>query len=192
AESAIGLVAGGALGAVLGALLAGSATPDLVDPAIAALPVASAFFFVVIGGALLGALVGMISQATAIPAGLDDAERDDALAVRKRLVTGFLFPILVLAVIAVFVVAVGTIFLEFSALAPVTAVVISGSILTFGFLSGGRPQIKVGRTEVIVVLVALAIITYFMVRITGAIFGSGHGEEDGHSEEAIAVLLSLL
>jgi hypothetical protein len=192
AESAIGLVAGGALGAVLGAVLAGNATPDVVDPAIATIPVASSFFFVVVGGAFVGALVGMISQATAIPAGLDESEREDALAVRKRLVTGFLFPILVIAVIAIFVVAVGTIFLEFNALAPVTAIVISGAILTFGFLSGGRPQIKVGRTEIIVVLVALGVITYFMVRITGAIFGSGHGEEDGHSEEALATLLSLL
>ena len=133
----------------------------------------------------------MISQATAIPAGLDDEERDASLAVRKRLVTGFVFPILVLAAIALFVVSVGTIFLEFNALAPVTAIVISGAILTFGFLSGGRPQIRVGRTEVIVVLVALAVITYFMVRITGAIFGSGHGGDDGHSE-ALAALLSFL
>ncbi len=192
AEAAIGFVAGGALGAVLGAFLASRATPDPVDELLATLPVASTFFWVVIGGAVVGALVGMITQATSIPAGLDAAEHEAALAVRKRLVTGFLFPVLVLAAIAVFVVAVGTIFLEFSALAPVTAVVISGAILTFGFLSGGRPQIKVGRTEVVVVLVTLAIITYFMVRITGAIFGSGHGEEDGHSEEALSFLLSLL
>ena len=90
---------------------------------------------------LLGALVGMITQATSIPAGLDDAEREASLAVRKRLVTGFVFPILVLAVIAVFVVAVGTIFLEFSALAPVTAIVldIKNELTQTGFFDGSDP-----------------------------------------------------
>ncbi len=166
--SLVGLGTGGVLGAAIGAVLLGRGSVDVVDEAIVHLPVSSSFLFALVGAAIAGALIGMAAQASAVPAGLTGPERDAALAVRRRLATGYIFPALIVVAIGVAVVSLGTILLTFHTAAPVIAVVVAGSILTFGFLSGGRPKIRAGRTEVLVALVTLALLVYFLVIITNA------------------------
>ncbi len=170
----VGLGAGGVLGAGLGVLLVSRGVADIIDEAIVHVPVGSSFLYAVLGGAVVGGLVGLIAQAAAVPAGLSGPERDAVLTVRKRLATGYIFPALAVVTIGVVVVSLGTILLTFHTLAPVIAVVVAGAILTFAFLSGGRPRIKVGKAEVIVVLATLAVLVYFMVIISNAMFGDGH------------------
>ncbi len=170
--SFVGLGAGSVFGAVLGAVVASRGFADILDEAVVHIPVGSSFLVAVVGGAIVGGLVGVTSQAAAIPSGLGPEEHAAALVVRKRLATGYIFPVLILAAIGVFVVSIGTILLTFHAIAPLIAVVVAGSILTFAFLSGGRPKIKVGLTEVVVILATLGVLVYFMVLISNAM--SGH------------------
>lgn len=173
-SSMVGLGTGGVLGAAIGSLLMGLGTADIVEEAIVHIPVGSSFLVLILACAVAGGVVGMTTQASSLPAGLEGAEYEAALAVKKRLVTGFIFPVLVLVAITVFVVSLGSILLTFSAMAPAIAAVVASSILTFAFLSGGRPRIRAGLTEVVVVLVALGVLVYFMVLITNAVYGSGH------------------
>lgn len=174
ATSMVGLGTGGVLGAAVGSLLMGRGTADIIEETIVHIPVGSSFFLLVLACAVAGGVVGMTTQASSLPAGLDGAEHEAALAVKKRLVTGFIFPVLVLVAITVFVVSLGSILLTFSAMAPAIAAVVAASILAFAFLSGSRPKIRVGLTEVVVVLVAVGVLVYFMVLITNAVYGSGH------------------
>lgn len=170
----VGVGSGGVLGAALGAFVTGTGSADALDESLVHVPVGVAFLTAILGGAVVGALVGMIAQAAAVPAGLEGSERDEALAVRKRLATGYIFPALVLLAIGGLVVSLGTILLTFHAVAPIMAVVVAGAILMFAFLSGGRPRIRAGKTEVVVVLATLAVLVYFLVIINNAMFGTGH------------------
>lgn len=172
--SMVGLGAGGVLGAAVGTVLVGRGVADLIEEAVVHIPVGSSFALLVLLCSVMGGVVGMTAQAASVPAGLEGQEYEAALTVKKRLATGFIFPVLVLIAIGVFVVSIGSILLTFSAMAPAIAAVVAASILTFAFLSGGRPKIRVGLTEVVVVLVAVGVLVYFMVLITNAVFGSGH------------------
>jgi hypothetical protein len=125
-------------------------------------------------------VVGVLAQVIALPKGLDESAEQDSEAVQKRLVTGYLVPIVVLLSMALVIVGVGTLFLQFPAISPVIGIVIAGSLLTFGFLSTSRPNTKIGMSDVAIFVAGLAIVVVVIAAVAWQI-GGGHGEgEDDH------------
>lgn len=164
---ATGLLLGGAFGAVTGAIVTGGHEEILGSEPAVGVPVVGSALLVILLGVIMGVVVGVIAQIITLPAGLEDDSH--SLEVRKRLSTAYGVTVLIVAAAVTVIITLGRIFLMAPGLAPVVAIIVAGAILTFAFMSTSRPQMKVGRTEFLVVLGGVAIVLIFLSVIANAV-----------------------
>lgn len=165
----IGAVIGAVLGASGGGLLVGVLGIETINEGIVAVSVSSALWWLVIGGAILGAGTAVLAHVTAVPAGLTAGDRADSSEVRTRLSNSLMVPLVSLLTLVAVIAVIATLFVMFHEAASMLAIVISAGILLFAFLGGYRPSIKLRYTEVIAALagiatVVIAIVMVFLVR----------------------------
>ncbi len=176
----------GVVGAALILTLAGDAT---ATEGVVAVGVRTAAVLLVAGGALLGALTAWTIQIAGMPATLSGEEALETEVVRRRLASSVLLPLAATLTVIVVVVAVGTLLLEYAAVAPLVAIVIAGSILLFAGLAGSRPGIKVSAGEVLVAAAGVGVIVLLIVLIAAVRGGGEHAEEPGDHAYPVARLL---
>lgn len=177
------------LGALLGAVVGAVAAPltaGLVGETIetgVVLSIRGAVVTVLIGGAVLGALVASAVQLVGEPSSLPSALEEESTAVRRRLAGGILIPLAALAAIAVLVLPFALLLLEFHSAAPLLAIVAAAGILTFAFLAAYKPGMRITTGEFILAAVGIGLVLLFIVLAYLAWGGS-----DGHAEETEAAL----
>ena len=164
---AVGLAVGAVFGAATGAMVTGGHEEILGSEPAVGVPVIGSALLVIVMGTLMGVVAGVLAQIITLPAGLEDDAH--SLEVRKRLSTAYGVTVLIVAAAVVVIITLGRIFLMAPGLAPVVAAIVAGSILTFAFMSTSRPQMKVGRTEFLVVLGGVAIVLIFLAVIANAV-----------------------
>jgi MFS family permease len=174
----VGLVLGAGIGAATAGMVGGGATELVGQEPLVGVPAIGSFITIGIMAVVMGAVVGVLAQVIALPKGLDESAEQDSEAVQKRLVTGYLVPIVVLLSMALVIVGVGTLFLQFPAISPVIGIIIAASLLTFGFLSTSRPNTKIGLSDVAIFVAGLAIVVVVIASVAWQI-GGGHGEDEG-------------
>ena len=160
-----GALIGTLLGAIGGGMLVGVLGIETLEEQIVAVPVASAAWWLVIGGAVLGAITSLLSHITAVPAGLSNAEYADSGEVRTRLGQSLMMPLATILVLIVVIAVIATLFLVFHEAAAMLAIVISAGILLFAFLGGYRPSIKLRYTEVVAALAGVATVVLAIVMV---------------------------
>lgn len=179
----LGLVLGAGLGAATAGLVGGGATELIGQEPLVGVTAIGSFITIVVMAVVMGTAVGILAQVITLPQGLDEGSSQDSEAVQKRLVTGYMVPIVVLVSMALIIVGMGSLFLQFPALSPLFAVLIAGAILTFGFLATSRPNTKIGASDVAIFVAGLAIVVVMVASVAWQI-GGGHSEEgDDHGEE---------
>ncbi|MDF1596054.1 MAG: hypothetical protein P1T08_08155 [Acidimicrobiia bacterium] len=160
-----GALIGLALGAIGGGVLAGALGMETIDEGIVAIPVVTALWWLVIGGAGLGAGTAVLAHVTAVPAGFSAGESADSGEVRTRLTQSMLLPLVSVLVLAGVIALIATLFLLFHEAASALAIVISAGILLFAFLGGYRPSIKLRYTEVVAALAGIATVVVAIVLV---------------------------
>ncbi len=169
----VGTVTGLLLGLLAAGILVGGLGEESVLEGHVAIDIIGSVVLAFIGGSVLGAATGGVTQLLARPVGSLD-EADDA--VRERLNTAFLTPLLVVGGIAVIVVSLGyLVFVQLPAAAPYIAILAAGGILGFAALTAsGTSKIKVGATEFFVAALGVGIVVLFIALVFQAQSG-GHG-----------------
>ena len=160
-----GVVIGLIFGAIGGGMLAGVLGTETIEEGIVAVPIASALWWLVLGGALLGADTAILCHVTAVPAGLTADELKDSGEVRTRLSQSFMVPLTSLLVLICVIALIAALFILFHEAASALAIVISAGILLFAFLGGYRPSIKLRYTEVIAALAGIATVVIAIVMV---------------------------
>jgi MFS family permease len=180
---------GGLIGAVLGAIAApilSGLAGETIETGIV-LSVRGAFLVLLLGGALLGAVVAsavqLVGEPLVFPAGVEE----ESAVVKHRLTGGILIPVAGLAAIALLVLPFALLLLEYHSAAPVLALAAAGGILSFAFLAAYRPGLRVTRGEFILAAGGIGIVLLIIVLAFLYLFGP----EEGHSEE-VEVLLRLV
>lgn len=142
-----------------------------------------------LGWTVLGALIGGIGQAMAQPAALAGTEAEEARAVRKRLTDGLAMPVLATLVIAVIVVAFGSLLLRYSGFAPLIAILVSIGTIGFAALMSSRPNLRVTKAEFLVAAAGVGVVLTMLALIAAAVSGEGEeggaGEPSGHALEYV-------
>lgn len=139
--------------------------------------------------AACGAAVGAVTQFFSQPRGLRGAQAEDAQAIRRRLSDSLSIPLTAVAVILIFVVALGTLLVRFPSFAPWVAMLVSLGILTFAGMMASRPNLRVTRNEVLVAAAGVGVVLLMITLIAAAITGDAPAEhgpaEDTHAIEQI-------
>ncbi len=161
----LGAVIGSVLGAIGGGLLVGVLGIETINEGIVAVPVFPALWWLVIGGAFLGAETAVLSHVTAVPVGLTAGDRADSSEVRTRLSQSLMVPLVSLLTLVAVIAVIATLFVMFHEAAAMLAIVISAGILLFAFLGGYRPSIKLRYTEVIAALAGIATVVIAIVMV---------------------------
>ena len=172
---------GALMGAVLGAIAA-PLTTGLAGETIEAgfvLSVRGTFLALLIGGAMLGAVVAAVIQLLGEPVVLSAEVEEEATVVRHRLAGSVLIPLAGLGAIALLVLPFALLLLEYHSAAPALAVVASAGILLFAFLAAYKPGLKVNRGEFILAAAGIGIVMLFIV--LAFLYWGTPAEE--HSEE---------
>lgn len=160
-----GVLIGLIMGAVGGGVLTGALGMETINEGLVAVPVGSALWLLILGGAVLGAETAFLCHVTAVPAGLTAADHADSGEVRTRLTQSLAVPLVSLLVLVVTIAVIATLFLVFHEAASALAIVISAGILLFAFLGGYRPSIKLRYTEVVAALAGIATVVVAIVMV---------------------------
>ncbi|MDE0138815.1 MAG: hypothetical protein OXM57_10675 [bacterium] len=173
----LGLVVGAAFGGVLYATGEASLSGTQL---LAVSPLSIMWTW--LGWTALGALIGGLGQAMAQPAALSGTEAEEAREVRKRLTDGLAMPVLATLVIAVIVVAFGSLLLRYAAFAPLIAILVSIGTIGFAALMSSRPNLRVTKAEFLVAAAGVGVVLTMLALIAAAL--SGEGDEGGAGEPA--------
>ena len=142
-----------------------------------------------LGWTALGALIGGIGQAMAQPAALSGEEAEEAREVRKRITEGLALPVLATLVIAVIVVAFGSLLLRYATFAPLIAILVSIGTIGFAAMMSSRPNLRVTKGEFLVAAAGVGVVLTMLALIAAAVSGEGHeadaGEPAGHALEYV-------
>ena len=183
---------GGFLGLVVGAVFGGVlyATAEASLSGTQLLSVSpQSIMWTWLGWTALGALIGGIGQAMAQPAALSGSEAEEARAVRKRITEGLALPVLATLVIAVIVVAFGSLLLRYAAFAPLIAILVSIGTIGFAALMSSRPNLRVTKGEFLVAAAGVGVVLTMLALIAAAVSGEGDeadsGEPAGHALEYV-------
>jgi MFS family permease len=180
---------GALIGAVLGAVaapLTSGLTGETIETGVV-LSVRGAFPAVLIGGAILGAVVAAAVQLLGEPVVLPAEVEEETTIVRRRLAGSILIPLAGLGAIALLVLPFALLLLEFPSAAPALAIVAAAGILTFAFLAAYQPGLKITRGEFILAAVGIGIVLLFIVL---AVLNWGAPPEEHNAE--VETLLSLV
>lgn len=179
---------GGLLGLVLGvgagAVLAnGFGTAIEGSEGLVQLPVLPTLLVMLIGGGVLGAITTLATQFFAVPVAVDDADRDEIRAVRRRLGGAIGIPTAGLMLLLLLVLPFAITLIESNHLtsggAAIIAILASAGVLGFASLAGSRPNMRISFGEF---LVALAGIGVIIILVFAVLNNTGGGEE--HEEPA--------
>ncbi len=198
ATSSMGAIIGAVFGTI-GAALASGLVGETVEAGAGGVPgetvqtavvlsVGGTFLALLIGGAILGALVAAVVQLLGEPTVLPADIEAEANVVKRRLAGSILIPLAGLTAIALIVLPLALLFLEFPVGATALAIVASAGILMFAFLAAYKPGLRITRNEFILAAVGIGIVLLF---IALAVFNYGPAEE-AQTEEAGALLRLLL
>ena len=180
---------GAFIGAILGTVAA-SLVSGLVGETIetgVVLSVGGAFVALLIGGAILGAVVAAVVQLLGDPEVQAPELEAEAKIVKRRLAGSVLIPLAGLGAIALVVVPFGLLLIEFHDAASALAVVASAGILMFAFLAAYKPGLKITTGEFIIAAVGIGIVLLFVVLAV-----LNFGPEETPAEEAEALLRLIL
>ncbi|MDE0369329.1 MAG: hypothetical protein OXI84_04225 [bacterium] len=169
------------VGAVFGGVLFATGEASLSGTQLLAVSPLS-IMWTWLGWTVLGALIGGLGQAMAQPAALAGTEAEEARAVRKRLTDGLAMPVLATLVIAVIVVAFGSLLLRYSGFAPLIAILVSVGTIGFAALMSSRPNLRVTKAEFLVAAAGVGVVLTMLALIAAAV--SGEGDEGGAGEPA--------
>ncbi|MCY4622906.1 MAG: hypothetical protein OXD34_13920 [bacterium] len=136
-----------------------------------------------LGWAAMGALIGGIGQAMAQPAALAGKEAEEAREVRKRITEGLAMPVLATLVIAVIVVAFGSLLLRFASFAPLIAILVSIGTIGFAALMSSRPNLRVTKGEFLVAAAGVGVVLTMLALIAAAVSGEGDEADAGEPTE---------
>ncbi len=176
----------GVVGAALLLNLAGQ--PSEADETIIQIGVRSGLLLVLFGGAVLGMITAAVVQVLAVPVGLDAGAADESTAVRRRLSTGVGVPLAAFAVLAMIVVALGSLFLAYHVAAPLIAIVVAGGILAFAGLTASRPNVRLSLGELLAAAAGILAVVVLIVVVAGALGGGEEGAEEPAEASAVAAL----
>jgi hypothetical protein len=174
------------IGAVLGAIgapLTSGLAGETVETGVI-LSVRATFVTVLIGGALLGAVVAAVVQLLGEPVVLPAEVQEETTVVRRRLAGSILIPLAGLGAIALLVLPFALLLLEFNSAAPALAIVASAGILMFAFLAAYKPGLKINRGEFILAAAGIGIVLLFIV--LAFLYWGTPAEE--HAEEVEALV----
>ena len=181
----MGALIGAILGAVAAALVSGLVGETIETGVV--LSVRGAFVALLVGGAVLGAVVATVVQLLGQPE-VQSAELEaEAAVVKRRLAGSVLIPLAALGAIALFVVPFGLLLIEFHDAASALAVVASAGILMFAFLAAYKPGLKITSGEFIIAAVGIGIVLLFIVL---AVLNFGP-EDAAHETEALVGWLQI-
>ncbi len=181
--SAAGALVGLVLGLGAGATLASFGQPvEGVDNLIQ-LPVVSAIFVVLLGGALMGWITAALVQAIGVPAGVHDHEAGEVERVQRRLAGAIGVPLAGLVALAVLVLPLAVVLVRSSHLsaagAPILAIIASASILAVASLSASKPGMKISRGEFLLALSGIGVVLMIVMAVLLA-------RSPVHEEEEVA------
>lgn len=177
-SSAAGAVAGGLVGLITGAIVAGTGEALEAQEGVVNVPVLGALIWTALGWVALGALVGTVVQFLGVPAGISEEEAEQAVAVRRRLKAAFGLPIIVALTILAIVVPVSLAFLSFPKWAPLTGGFVALSVLAFSGLASARPNLKITRGEFMLAATGVVTVLVIIVSVLAVQGGGGHEEEE--------------
>ena len=178
-----GAVAGGLVGALLGSIAIGTGSPSEIDPTVQVVPVFASLAWFVVGWVAGGWAIGALVQSIGVPAGVHDSESEESEVVRRRLVSGYAIPALAALAIAMFVLPLAFIFIQFPGFAPVLAVVVAVGILAFASLSASRPGMRISAGEFAAAAAGVGVVLLILVSVL-LVQGGGHGDEDPEGDAA--------
>lgn len=176
----VGAVSGGLFGALIGAIVVGSGSASDLDPAIQVVPVLGSLLTLVIGWAAGGWVTGALVQSLGVPAGVDALESEESAVVRRRLASAYAIPAAAALAIALFVIPLALIFIQFPSFAPLLAGIVSLGILGFASLSASRPGMRISTGEFIAAAAGVGVILLIIVSVL-LVQGGGHGDEEGEA-----------
>jgi MFS family permease len=177
-----GAVAGGIVGALLGSIAVGTGSPSEIDPTIQVVPVLAGLLWLIAGWVAGGWAIGALVQSVGVPAGVHDLESEESDVVRRRLVSGYAIPAVAAISIALFVLPLAFIFIQFPGYAPVLAVVVAVGILAFASLSASRPGMRISAGEFAAAAAGVGVVLLILVSVL-LVQGGGHGEEEHEGED---------
>lgn len=180
--AAVGLILGG----IAGAMLNSFGTPvEGSDPAMVQLPILATLFVMVIGGAILGAATALVPQLLGVPVAVDEADTEEAAAVKDRLGGALSIPVVGLLLLLLLVLPFAYALIESNHLAPgvggaIVAIVAASGILGFAALAGSKPEMRISFGDVVWALVGIGALLAIIISV---LVYTGGGEEE-HAEEA--------
>jgi MFS family permease len=178
ATAVVGAVSGGLFGALIGAVIVGSGSASELDPAIQVVPVLGSLLTLAIGWAGGGWAIAALVQLLGVPAGVDALESEESAVVRRRLASAYAIPAVAALAIALFVIPLALIFIEFPSFAPLLAGIVALGILGFASLSASRPGMRISTGEVIAAAAGIGVVLLIIVSVL-LVQGGGHGDEGG-------------
>ena len=181
----MGALIGAVLGTVAAALVSGLVGETIETGVV--LSVGGAFVALLIGGAVLGAVVAAVVQLLGDPEVQAPELEAEASVVKRRLAGSVLIPLAALGAIALVVVPFGLLLIEFHGAASALAVVASAGILIFAFLAAYKPGLKITTGEFIIAAVGIGIVLLFVVLAV-----LNFGPEETPAEETEALLRLVL
>ena len=191
----VGGATGGILGAAVGAIVLGAGEPSALDPEITAVPVLAGLIWLLFGWVVSGWIVVSVSQMIGVPAGVTAEQSEEGDSVRHRLVSAFGIPAMAAMTIALVVLPVAWVFIQFPGYAPLVGIFISAGIVAFAGLSASRPGMRISTGEFFAAFAGIGIIVLILVSVL-FVQGAGHGEDEGSTaesaEEAEAVVVTFL
>ncbi len=177
--AAVGAISGGLFGALIGAVVVGSGSASELDPTIQVVPVLGSLLTLVVGWVIGGWAIGALVQSLGVPAGVDALESEESSVVRRRLVSAYAIPATAALAIALFVIPLALIFIEFPSFAPVLAGIVALGILGFASLSASRPGMRISTGEFIAAVAGIGVVLLIIVSVLLVQGGGGHGDEEG-------------
>ena len=172
----LGAFNGVVLGFLGGGVLIGTAETTLTDTKL--LPVRSFVFSLIVGGIILGAIAGALAHAMAQPAQLSGEAASDADVVKRRLSDSLAIPAVSGVLILIIVVSFGSLLVQYPVYAPWLAILVAIGILAFASMMAARPNLRIGKGEVLAAAAGVAVILLMLALIAAQTSGGGHATED--------------
>jgi|GEM_PF-585554 len=131
------------------------------DPTVFLLPVFGSFWRILLLSTIFQALISMLSVVLGVPKGLDVFEEEEAQIIRNRITGSAVIPLSAIMVGGLIAFLIAQVFINFHDYAPLFALIISATILTFSAVMSAGPKIKITKNEVLIT--ALGIITLTVI-----------------------------
>jgi hypothetical protein len=144
-----------------------------------------------IGGAALGWLTTLATQFFGVPVAMGEEETSEVGQVRARLGNAVSIPVAGMVVLAVLVLPFAWALIESNHLtsggAAIIAIITASGILAFASLAGTRPNMRIGRGELMVAIAGIGIVVIIVFAVLTNL--GGEAEHEAGAEEAAVTQL---